>query len=257
MHIYVYDSFLAQHKYQGILAKIETRITDLGLNGKIIRLNVMKNVNDAIGDELKRGAKTIIAVGNNKTINQALNAMLDFKFNAYSHIPLGIIPIGKNNDISRYLGVLPGEEAGVVLSARRIESLDVGQINDSYFLSRAIINSQETKIEIDTDYSIEIMETGKIKIVNFLPNNGGRLSKNNFNPQDGKIELYIKSGADRGFFRLRPGANNASVFCFDSLNIVSKKNQIILDNAVSLPCPVLAKIAPRKINVIVGRNRRF
>ncbi len=36
MHVYVYDSFLNQKKYDRILARLETRITDLGLNGKYL-----------------------------------------------------------------------------------------------------------------------------------------------------------------------------------------------------------------------------
>jgi len=42
MHVYVYDSFLNQKKYDRILARLETRITDLGLNGKISILLIMK-----------------------------------------------------------------------------------------------------------------------------------------------------------------------------------------------------------------------
>ncbi|MCK4553680.1 hypothetical protein KAU19_01815, partial [Candidatus Parcubacteria bacterium] len=64
MHIYIYDSYVNQKKYDKVLARIETRITDLGLNGKISRLGLMKNIPDLVYNELKRGVKTIIAVGN-------------------------------------------------------------------------------------------------------------------------------------------------------------------------------------------------
>ena len=102
MHIYIYDSFVNQKKYDKILARIETRITDLELNGKISRLGVMKNIPDIVSNELKRGAKTIIAVGNDKTINQVINSL------AGSQVPLGIIPIGReNNQISFALGIEP------------------------------------------------------------------------------------------------------------------------------------------------------
>ena len=38
MHVYIYDSFLNHKKFEKIIARIETRVTDLGLNGKINRL---------------------------------------------------------------------------------------------------------------------------------------------------------------------------------------------------------------------------
>ncbi len=260
MHIYIYDAFLSQHKYRGVLAKIETRITDLGLNGKIIRLDVMKNVFDVVENELKRGAKTIVAVGNNKTIHQVVNAMLAPGLESYSHVPLGIIPVGKNdNEISQYLGILPEEKAGDVLSARRIEGLDIGRVNDNYFLGYASINSQGTKIEIDEEYSVEILESGMIKIVNFLFDQEikAQNKKITFNPQDGRLELLIQNDKGKGFFRLRPNTQSASIFYFDEINIINKDKNILLDGVFSLSCPAKIKISSKKINIIVGKNRKF
>ena len=260
MHIYIYDAFLSQHKYRNVLAKIETRITDLGLNGKIIRLDVMKNVFDVVENELKRGAKTIIAVGSNKIIHQVINAMLAPGLEPYSHVPLGIIPVGKNNnEISQYLGVLPEEKAGDILSARRIESLDVGKINDNYFLGYASIDSQGTKIEIDEEYSIEILEPGSIKIVNFLFDQKTKNQQKEaiFNPQDGRLELLIQNNKGKSFFKSKSNTQNASIFYFDEINIINKEKCVLLDEVFSLPCPAKIKISSKKINIIVGKNRKF
>ena len=38
---------------------MEIRLTDLGLNGKIIRLGGIKNIKGTIQNEIKLGAKTI------------------------------------------------------------------------------------------------------------------------------------------------------------------------------------------------------
>ena len=58
MHVYIYDSFLGHKKFDNTLARIETRLTDLGLNGKISRMGAMKNIQSTVSNELKRGAKT-------------------------------------------------------------------------------------------------------------------------------------------------------------------------------------------------------
>src|SRR3990167_10611015 len=89
MNIFLYDSFLNHKKYGRLLSQIETRITDLGLNGKIFKLGLMRMLDDTIKNELKRGAKTIIVLGHNKIINQAVNAL------SGNAAPLGIIPIGE------------------------------------------------------------------------------------------------------------------------------------------------------------------
>ena len=161
MNIFIYDSFLNQKKYDRLLAKIETRITDLGLNGKISRLSLMRNIGDTVENELKRGAKTIIAVGNNETVNQIINSL------AGSAVPLGIIPIGEeNNDIARGLGIESVDQACAVLSARLLARLDLGLANQTYFLSSAAIENRGTIVDMSDDYTVETTKTGLIHVLN-------------------------------------------------------------------------------------------
>jgi hypothetical protein len=75
MHLYIYDDFLEKSKYSKTINKIETWITDLGLNGKIIRLNNLNNVEGAIWGEIKRGARTLVVVGNDSTFNKILKTL--------------------------------------------------------------------------------------------------------------------------------------------------------------------------------------
>src|SRR3989339_363418 len=97
MNIYIYDSYVGHKKYQSKIAKIETRITDLGLNGKIIRLGVMSSIYNSIEGEVQKGAKNIIIVGNNNLFAQAINSVAKLKslHTTVGDIPLGLIPIGK------------------------------------------------------------------------------------------------------------------------------------------------------------------
>ena len=146
MNIFIYDSFLNQKKYDRLLARLETRITDLGLNGKICRLSLMRNIGDTVKNELKRGAKTIIAVGNNKTVNQIINSL------AGGAVPLGLIPIGQeNNDLARGLGIESVDQACDILSARLLTRLDLGLANQTYFLGPAAIENQGTIVDISHD----------------------------------------------------------------------------------------------------------
>ena len=138
MHIYIYDDYVNTKKYDTILAKMETRITDLGLNGKIIRLGIMKNIFDAVENELKNEAKTIVAVGNNKTVNKIINAMINAEIKSDLEIkaPLGVIPLGeKNNSIAKALGIETPEDGCDILSARMIEKLDLGRANNNLLRS--------------------------------------------------------------------------------------------------------------------------
>lgn len=249
MHVYIYDSFLNQKKYDNILTRVETRITDLGLNGKICRLGAMKSIKDMVEGELKRGATTIIAVGNDKTVSQVVNTMAPLN----STTPLGIIPIGRReNIISAALGIETAEEACETLSARRIEKLDLGTANNYYFLAGATIGGKGTILEIKS-YSVEIMEEGEIKIINLPPSE-------NFpaNPQDGVLDLYIQTVGKKKFLFGKEKAAGQSVFPLKKLSVMNIKNQpLILDGTITVNTPIEIGVEKQRLNVIVGKGRKF
>lgn len=258
MHVYIYDDFVNTKKYDSLIAKIETRITDLSLNGKIIRLGVMKNIEDAVENEIKRGAKTIVAVGDNSTVNKIINAMVKTKSTTRlgENIPLGIIPIGeKNNEIATALGISIGEEACNFISARRIEKINVGVAGKNYFIARAIISSKDTTIEISKDYSLEILENGIISVVNMPLNNYDNNYKSD--PKDGVLELIIKTKEPRKILNLKKTTYNKSFFSLKKLTIINKNSPLFLDNTIKINGPVEISVLKNKINLIVGKERVF
>ncbi len=259
MHIYIYDSFVNQKKYDSVLARIETRITDLGLNGKIIRLGVMKSVHEYIENEVRKGAKSIIAVGNNHLLNQVINSMAKLaSFNILTtDIPAGIIPIGKkNNELADFLGIDHEEDACNILSARRIEKLDLGLANHYYFLSLAKITSTGTTIKIDNNYMIEVMEQGEIGVVN-LPVDVDLPKNVKSNATDSVMELYIKINGSKKYLPIGPQKTKQSIFSFNKLTIINKHEQVFIDNTIKIPSPVDITVAKEKINLIVSKNRKF
>jgi len=259
MHVYIYDSYLAQKKYESIMAKIETRITDLGLGGKIVRLGVMNSIYNTIKEELKKNAKTIVVVGNMKVLNQAINAFACFSRDKQNlcKTPLGFIPVGKkNNEIAKILGTPNEEEACNVLSARRIETVDLGLANEEYFLTEARISTEKTNVEIDTDYSIEITEKGEIAVVN-MPTDLNINSSTKPKINDGILELFIKPKNSNKFSRKPLKTKNSSVFSFKKLKISNPEKGVVLDESITLPAPVLINIAEEKLNLIVGKDRLF
>jgi diacylglycerol kinase family enzyme len=249
MNIFIYDSFLNQKKYDRLLARVETRITDLGLNGKISRLSPTRNVQETIGNELKRGAKTIIAVGNNKTINQIINSL------AGSQVPLGIIPVGEdNNDIAKSLGIESTEIACDVLSARLLAKIDLGLANQTYFLSNISINNQGTIVDMNKNYTIETSEKGLIYIFN-LAGEQIKLPPNvKFIPDDGLLELVINTHDNKKIFTKK---NHQSIFKIKKITLHNLKSHLILDGSTALAAPAEITVVKKCLNVIVGKNRNF
>lgn len=248
MNVFIYDSFLNQKKYDRLLAQIETRITDLGLNGKISRLSLTRNVAETVDSELKRGAKTIVAVGNDKLVNQVVNSL------AGSPVPLGIIPVGEdNNYIAKSLGIASTGAACDILSARLLIRLDLGMAGQNYFLGRAAIDNQGTVIGMNKDYTIETLEKGLIYVFN-LPGTDMQLpEKVRLRPDDGVLELVISAQSGR-FLKQRP---DNSIFKIKKVSITNPRAQLILDGSVPVDTPVEITIAPKFLNVIVGKGRSF
>lgn len=249
MNIFIYDSFLNQKKYDRLLARIETRITDLGLNGKISRLSLTRNINDTVKNELKRGAKTIIAVGNNKTVNQIINSL------AGSAVPLAIIPIGEeNNDIARGLGIESVDQACDILSARLLARLDLGLAGQTYFLSSATIENQGTIVKMSEDYTIEATKTGLIHVLNLANADIKLPPKIKVTPDDGILELVISIQNNKNIFSKQP---DQSSFKIERVVINNPKTQLILDGAIAIPTPAVITVVRQALNVIVGKNRNF
>lgn len=260
MHVYIYDTFLNQKKYDATLARVETRATDLGLNGKIIRLGLSHSLYDAVENEIKKGATTVTAAGDNKIFHEIVNvfARLSAAYPLYRDIPLGFIPIGKAaNSLAAFFGINEGEAACDILSARRIQEIDLGRINNRYFLSDAKISGHGTIIEIDGNYSIEVMGRGEISVVN-LPVGIAAEPALNFNGQDGSLELFIKTSQPKKLLALGLRQERPGVFHFNKLLIANTKNlSIMIDSAENIPTPAEISLAKEKIKVIVGKNRQF
>lgn len=256
MHIYIYDNLITSKTYEKTLAKIETRITDLGLNGKIIRLGISQSVFDSIENELKKGAKTIIVVGGNSLLNKAIDAMAKLGAgNMNKRVPLGFIPVGNEvNEIASFLGLGYAEEACDVIAARRTMNFDLAKANNYHFLTHAIIPSENTIIEIDKDYSIEILEKGKIYIIN-LPVLKDLPEGVNFSAADNSLELFIVAGNNKRLFPLGGKSLNHSIFSFEKLNIHNKTHKLLVDSANEVQPPVEITIAKEKLCFIVGKER--
>ena len=55
MYLYIYDNFLTEKKYQSLLYKIENRLVDLDIKGRVVRLNILKNMRDVVDSGIKQG----------------------------------------------------------------------------------------------------------------------------------------------------------------------------------------------------------
>ncbi len=247
MYVYVYGSFLENKKHLKTLTEIETRITDLGMSGKIIRLSQAANPKSLLVNEIRRGAKTIVAVGDDLVFNLLIETSVDYS------IPLGVVPIEKlNNSIARSLGITGHTEACDALAARRIEILDLGKINSYYFITHVKIESKGAVMTVPGKYSISIDESGLIYVINLATEELKKLDIPFTHPQDSMLDIAITTNTGM----LSKKKKSLSLFSFTKFLIENNK-PFILSDGRSVSGIGNFEIKPRAIKVIAGKQRIF
>ena len=244
MYYYIYDSYLNSKSYNNTLAKIETRLTDLGINGKINHLSFLKNIKQILTDEIKKGANTLVVVGNDKTIGKIINLVADL------NMTLGIIPIDGTNNIAKFLGIPLREEACDILSSRIVQKIDLGNVNNNYFISSIETIGKNISLELDNNYLINLEGQESIINVSNLNCCFGQIA----NPEDQKLDIFIQIIKNTLL-----GKKEVSFSHLKSklIKITSSKTIPILlsDEKKIVKTPANIKIVGKKIKMIVGKNR--
>jgi hypothetical protein len=244
MYCYLYDDFIQENKrFEKELLRIENRLTDLGIAGKISRLALFRNAEEMIRDEIDRGTTTVVVVGNDDTVRKVLNVM------SQSDVVLGIIPIGPNNELSRVMGVPEGVAACDVLSARRVSTIDVGTINGRKFVTG--VSVPEFKAELMADNGrFRIVSTSKSQLEI-------RNLQSSSDPCDGTLDVVIDSQvkSTRPFGRKKI---TQSVVPFRSLAIRSDLPISLLADGQEMQATRFdISIDSRVLRVITGKDRTF
>jgi diacylglycerol kinase family enzyme len=258
MYYYIYDGFLADNKYDRVLAAIETRLTDLGISGKIGRLSPFTNARGLIRDETRRGVKTIVAVGNDETVAKVIEGIGDAK------IILGLIPIGPSNLIAQSLGIPEGAEACDVLSKRLTQKIDLGMVNGRFFLSSVRIPRAKLTIEGDGNYRISTPAMDCEVTVSNL-RSGDLIEENRVgghspgDPMDGFLDTLIKPKKTGMWGGLHKEAGvPSSIIPLRRMNIVSEEPfSVLADGRPFTNNRLTIEVVPDRLKVITGRERAF
>ncbi len=248
MYYYVYDEFVQDPKFERDLALIETRLTDLGIAGKIARLALFRDPKELIRDEIRKGAKTIVAVGNDITLRRVIDAVGD------SGVVIGVVPVGKEGTtLSSILGIPIGVEACDILSARIIEELDIGEVNARRFLHTVQVPQvSQVTVVVDKGYKMNAFRRCSMEVRNLaLESEDVRAA----NPIDGKLECVLRTPA-KGLFK--KNKYNTSI-------VPAKELQVTLSNSVKCVADgeefesneLRFKIIPKALRVITGKGRKF
>ncbi|MFZ6015752.1 MAG: hypothetical protein ACOYUZ_05375 [Patescibacteria group bacterium] len=254
-YAYIYDDFLADRRYQDIVSSIETRLSSMGLNGKVGRLAMFRSARELVEGFVDQGAKNIIVVGNDDTLNKVMWFLPDLP------VVAGYIPVAEPAEIATLLGVPIGLNACEAIGARLIESLDVGKLGDRYFLTQAVFENTTARLEVDSKYSLSLIKGGKISIRNL-----GGINQNGYslaNAKDGLLDIVItphddESLSNRFFKKLIKKKPPQTRILLDKGEIISTQpTEAQADRFSVSGFKFSVQAVPGKLRIITGRMRRL
>jgi diacylglycerol kinase family enzyme len=258
MYLYVYDGFVTEKKHERLLARIETRLTDLGISGRIERLTMFKNIREILADASARGYETVVAVGDDDTVGRLIDAVGEFP------MAFGVIPVGEGpHEIAGMLGVTEGVEACNILSRRVLQTIDLGRINDHYFLSSVRIPRTRAKISCNGKYDIIPTEDNEIQVCNLAAmavSEAGAMTVSS--PRDGFLDTVFQPAPPNGlfswFFRSKAPPAPPTVVPLRFLSVRHASPVTVIRDGQRLSSSNLhIEIIPKKLKVITGKDRKF
>lgn len=247
MYCYVYDDFVQDRKYERDLSAVENRITDLGLQGKIVRLALFRDPQEAIKKEVRGGAKTVVVVGNDETVHKVINAVVD------SDAVLALIPIGAPTILAKIFGVPSGVGACDVLSRRIIEKIDVGVIGKYRFLTGVGFPMASTLVRYGKQFDMMTTKKGALEIRNLCVTDP-REPSDVSDPTDGKLDVVITTQNRKGL-RTTDALSKVPMEEFEV--VFDKSVDALVDGAVIKGETFQVSTERGVLSAVVGRERMF
>ena len=206
---FIYNPYSGKNLILSKLDKVISLHQEAGYTIVPYRITAGEDVGVALNDIKDGNYKYILIAGGDGTVDSVVNAMAKSGIS----LPIGILPVGTANDFSKFLGMPSDvEEACKQILSSEVKSVDLGSINDKYFVNVASTGlftdvSQKTDVNLkNTIGKLAYYLKGLEELPNFRKLHVNILSKEvEF---DGEMYLLLVfNGATAGNFNLATRAD--------------------------------------------------
>ncbi|WP_182200992.1 diacylglycerol kinase [Paraliobacillus salinarum] len=130
----IYNPTSGRELFKKELPLVLQRFEQAGYETSVHATTGIGDATTAASQAVDRGFDVIVAAGGDGTINEVINGMAEKD----NRPKLGIIPVGTTNDFARALHIPRQIDKAVdVILANRSVALDIGRVNDHYFMNIA------------------------------------------------------------------------------------------------------------------------
>jgi diacylglycerol kinase family enzyme len=250
-YAYIYDDFLSDRGFERDVAALETKLNRYDLAGRIGRLALFRNPQDLVEGLVKQGATTIVIVGNDTTLDKTMWFLPDL------NVTVGYIPLVAPSMIAGFLGIPVGVDACDILSARLVETIDMGKLDDRYFLTEISVPASLATLEIEGRYKVSPVNGGSLTIRNLGGMIGSRMVQ--ADDKDGFLEAVIipQEAERKRLFWKTISSDSKTHILFNHGKIASKSPlEAKVDHHAVSGFKFDVSIVPKKLKMITGRGRR-
>jgi diacylglycerol kinase family enzyme len=278
MYYYILDpTNLDPAKFERQQVELQGLLAEFKIAGEMARVTSLRTIQDLVETASDRGVKTLVACGNDDTFNLMLSYLRGRDFT------LAFIPFQENCYLAKILGLDTVLNAVKTIAARRIEPLDLATLGSGYFLGYVefgiashklknlgwwsikslVIPGHKLTLRIDNSYTMETSCMGGI-IANTRSTS---CDPGVANPTDGFLDLLILEKLSK--FDILKYKDQIADGCLEKIPnttvIKSRRVEILAPQGFPLniagrvfaKAPVTIEIIPRRLRMIVGKNRTF
>ena len=189
MYYYILNPVSGGGRINKIQDRLKSKLKELGIAGEFVKSIGEGDVTKLTAIGIRKGYKTIVAVGGNGTINEVINGV------GKSEVAVGIIPIGDKNELAKSLGIPDWQTACNILAARKIETLDIGRVGKSYFI---------TSVDIGFEAEMAEQKPAETSLIHKTLYYKKALSwSSKFKPQKATLNLNDEYMVDTDFFNIK------------------------------------------------------
>ena len=280
MYYYIVDqNSLPVEKFEKLQTELSGLLAEFKISGEISRVTPLRGVHELVDTASQRGAKTLVACGNDDTFNLMLAALKGRDFT------LGFIPFEENSTLGKILGIENIFNGVKTIAGRRLEKIDLAKISGNYFISflefgvmshqlkkatmwqsLKLLSSESRAFEIRVDDSYNVTINGLGGLVANIRSNSSQDEKI-ANPTDGNLDLLIlerlgkmqtlayRSAIAEGILEKVP--NTTIIKCKKVEFLEPRGLSLTMLGRVVAKFPATVEIIPQRLRMIVGKNRTF
>jgi len=287
MYFYIFDP--GKDKEVKYFERVQGRLLNLiaenHIEGETYRVTSIRTVELLTEQAIGLEAKTIIVVGGDATLNKTINTLV----RKGADITVGFISLDPTSRLGQIFGISPDIEQSVkTLAGRLVAELDLGEINEHYFLSKVELGENQfsqiepgfwglssvrkfmklspffVKMSLEDSFTVTSEVLGA-QIINCRNNEGCRLKLGD--PTDKLLDiLLLNKLSGSQIMRYR---NELATGCLDNVPgstiMHAKKIEILgphklplsIEGQVYTKAPATIKVAQQKLKMIVGKSRQF